>query len=337
MKTRNKVLAWAGAVCLIAFTLWAANPSFSSFLTGQFDTAGNTVRFTYSAGTTNFNIRNQNGTYGLNVTNLWAGPTAGIAEFVDAHGNKTVDFTDVLIAFSTNVSFGGNGISASTVTWLNSSSILQSIANGTGALTNNGAGVLGWFNGFGSGGTTGSNVTSLTVPMGAWFVNNVGDGASLSAASALSLTNTADAWGFTDAVTNVIRTRLAMPYDWDAQPIKWSFRATCTATNPAPNTNVVFAVRGALLGMGDSEDNVTWSSLQWVTNGIDKKPYVQTVSITKAITPGGTLQPTNSILWEVQRLGAQTGDTATNSIVAILEAQIYYSRTNRTDFPTSSP
>lgn len=337
MTKRQRILAWAGGLCLIALAAWAANPSFSSFLTGQFDTGGNNIRFTYSASTTNFNIRNQNGTYGLNVTNLWAGPTAGIAEFVDANGNKTVDFTDVLIAFSTNVSFGGNGISASTVTWLNSSKILQSIANGTGALTNNGAGVLGWYNGFGSGGTTGSNVTSLTVPMGAWFINNVNTGGAISNATSTSLTNSADAWGFADAATNAIRTRLAMPYDWDGQPVKWAFRATCTGTNSVFATNVVLAVRGALIGMGDREDNPTFSSLQWVTNGVNPTNYYQTVAITVAITPGGTLQPTNSILWEVQRLGAATGDTCTNSTYAILESQLYYSRTNRTDFPTSTP
>jgi hypothetical protein len=321
MKLRNKILIWAGAVCLVTFALYAANPSFNSFINTQFatTTSGNLITIKQSAV----------------VTNITAvSPTGGFA-FVAKDSTPTTQFTIDefgVVRAEQNVILDGK--TASTVIYLNGAKSITSLANGNGVLMNDGSGNFSWGT---AGSIGGSNVTSLTTPMGAWFVNNVGDGASITNAVALSFTNAADAWGFTDAQTNAIRLRLAMPYDWDCQPVKWLLRVSCTAANTQPNTNVVFAVRGSLIGMGDREDSPTFSSLQWVTNGLSPTAYIQTVSITKFITPGGTLQPTNSILWEIQRLGGATGDTATVATVALVEAQLIYSRTNRTDFPTSTP
>lgn len=328
MSKRQRILTWTVGACLVAFAALAASPSFNQFITSQFATSSNQVRIKIGASVTNLAVSSSAGV-ALNVSDTVNFGT--IASFSDSSANSVLTITPTALTLGNSVNLTMSPQTASTVAWIDASKHLVSVANGTGSLTNDGAGVLGWYN------FLAANVSSISIPMGAWFVNNVGDGASITNAVALSVTNSADGWSFLDAQTNAIRTRFALPADWDGSSVKWALRVTCTAANTQPNTNVVFAVRGSMIGMGDREDSPTWSTLQWVTNGLSPTAYIQTLCITKAITPGGTVNPTNSILWEIQRLGGQTGDTATVATVALLEAQIYYSRTNRQVFPTSSP
>lgn len=182
-----------------------------------------------------------------------------------------------------------------------------------------------------------SNIVSLTLPASSW-VSYVGNGADISNAFAVTFTNTAQAWAFADGVTNAIRVRVDLD-DWDGQPVKMKYRWSCTGsngTNPA-STNIVTLTRMSLIGIGDREDSLSFNS-QRMTNGIDPTAYKQTQGITLSITPGGTLQPTNSLLIELQRLGADAQDTATNaSGICLIDSQIYYSRTNKNVFPTSTP
>ena len=182
-----------------------------------------------------------------------------------------------------------------------------------------------------------SEVTSVTIPMGAWFNTFLDDGAALTAATFFAPTNTADGWAFADSVTNRIRTRLALPIDWDAGTVEMEIRALCTGTNSSLATNTVWAVRGAALGELDREDSPTFGTAVSVTNHISTNSYIQGVCITLPITVGNTPAATKSILWELQRWGADTGDTMTNSSVTVVETRLFFRRTTSNTFPTSSP
>lgn len=329
MKTRTKILLWAGAVCLVVLAAWAANPSFNDFLTSQFGTTTDKkVAIKRSVVLTNVFVR--------------SGPGAS-PMFIDDLDNVGVMFTvsdvnanTMLVVNSSGTSIGhGNfllpGLTASTLPMIGGANQVLSIPNAAGVLTNDSAGVIGW--------TTspfGSALASVAIPMGAWFVNNVADGANLTAATASVSTNTADAWTFADAITNVIRTRFALPWDWDGGTVEASIQATSSGTNSTFTTNVVFGVRAAAIGDRDIESVPSWGSVISVTNHNSTNLWVSSISTTRPITVGNTPGPTKSILWELRRLGADTGDTLTNTLM-VTEVRIYYNRTNRTDFPTPSP
>lgn len=192
-------------------------------------------------------------------------------------------------------------------------------------------------NGPSSGFTAGPEVTTITAPMGAWFSANVGDGLKLVPATSFFVTNTADGWAFTNAFTNVIRMRLALPYDWDGGTVQMGIRATCTGTNSPFATNVVFGVRAAAIGNGERCDSPTFGTLITVTNHISTNAFIQGNCITRPITIGNTPSSDKSVLWELQRIGDDPGDVMTNEVMAVTETRIYYRRIPANVFPTASP
>ena len=348
MKKRNKIMGWVGGVCLAALSLWAANPSFSSFLTTQFATTTDSkIAIKDSASVTNLVVTSSG--IGAALTVSGSG-ILSLSPFVGQAGSRIIlysNLTTPVIFDSTNglvAPFLGipsrltNGnLTASTLVSADSAKVLTSIANGSGALTNDGAGVFGYM-AFPAGGSTGSNVTSVAIPMGAWFINNVATN-QYSAASSVAVTNSSDGFSFLDAVTNVMRTRFALPWDWDNQPVKVEVQALCLGVNgvTVTSTNAVFGVRAAALADGDRADLVTFGTLVTVTNHISTNAYILRSAITGPVTVGNTPTVAKSILWEVQRLGADAGDNLTNVLGAtVTEVRVYYSRTNRTDYPASS-
>lgn len=180
-------------------------------------------------------------------------------------------------------------------------------------------------------------VTSATIPMGAWFTNNVA-AAPITAASARNPTNAGDAFCFVDAVTNAARTRFALPWDWNGGTVQIELTSMSTLTNGLLATNAVFNVRAAAIPTAGPEDNPTWGTGIWLTNKIDSRNtnFVSYKTISTALTVGNTPTSAKSILWEIQRLGAATGDTTTND-VCITEFRVFYQRNTRSDFPTATP
>jgi len=175
--------------------------------------------------------------------------------------------------------------------------------------------------------------------MGAWFTNSSGDGASLTAASAVPGTN-GDIFTFADVVTNRILCRFALPWDWNAGTVQaelWSYD-TATNSTQASATNVVWSVRAAAIATKESVGSITWGTAIVVTNNESWGTYTNTACITRAITVGNTPTSAKDILWDIQRLGSFTGDSVTNAAgISLAGVRIYYQKNTRSDFPTASP
>jgi len=183
-------------------------------------------------------------------------------------------------------------------------------------------------------------VTSVCIPMGAWFSNAI-SATTFTPASSIVISNYGDAFEFSDAVTNCIRSRFALPWDWNAGTVQVELTSVSRFTNGLLATNTVFAVRAAAIPTGAIEDNPTWGTGVWLTNKIDFRGGTGTnqisyKTISSAITVGNTPTSAKSILWEIQRLGAATGDTSTN-LTSIIDFRVYYQKNTRTDFPVATP
>lgn len=320
MKPFRRIFPWVSGLCLIALAVYAASPSFSNFNGTQFSTAQNVV-------TIGPNALQTNGTFWGGTVLTYGLISQGGAGFRVNDSGGVQQFT-----VSSSGAVELDALTASTVAYLDSNKRFASLPNASGALTNNGAGVFGWFNGFGQ--AAGTFVASLDIPPAAWFIDNVPDFLTISNATFIVMTNSSDGWSFQDGVTNAIRTSVALDWGWDASPIQFQLTSASTGTNSTVGgTNVVYGVRVAALGRLDNVDSVTFSALMLVTNGISTNKYVQTQCVTRQITPGGNASPTNRLLIEIQRLGAATGDTYTNSNMELIDCRLFYNRTNRTDFP----
>jgi hypothetical protein len=270
MKIRNKILMWAGAVCLIALAVYAANPSFSDFLTSQFSTANNLVVIK-GAGLTN-----------LDASNITAGSLA------DARLSANVPLLNAANVFTAINTFTGT-----TNAYLQATNIY---------------GIK----------------DSVCIPAGSFFSFNLLTPATN--ATFTSATNTSDAWQFKDSITNEIRARFALPWDWNGSTVQFQVTAFCTGTNHGTATNVVWAVAAAALGDGDNAGSPTFGTAIWVTNAIHTNSFIQRSATTTAITVGNNPAGSKSILWQVQRLGAQGGDTLTNDALLLTEARIFFTR-----------
>lgn len=186
-------------------------------------------------------------------------------------------------------------------------------------------------------------VTSVDVPMGAWFTNNIGDGASLTAANFASISNAGDGMilahtNGTASVTNCIRTRFALPWDWNAGTVKLGLVSVCSGTNSPVATNIVYAVRAVALGQNDNVTSPSWGTLVRTTNNVSTNLWVQgSEAITAVLTVGNTPAVAKDILWEIQRHGGDGGDTETNANLFLARVRVYYQRSSRSDFPVSSP
>ena len=141
--------------------------------------------------------------------------------------------------------------------------------------------------GNGAGLTNVPMVSSTTVPMGAWFTNNVADGAALTAATALSNTNARrrlclctqcherHQWPLRPALGLECRHR-AGRYPRALQWHERSHRNQCCFQCP----------RCRHPGQGDSESSVTWGSAISVTNHISTNSYISREAITLPLTIG---------------------------------------------------
>jgi len=254
------------------------------------------------------------------------------------------------VAVSGNLSsfsIGSTGamIQSNTATFNDTGNHYVVISNGTLTASGNVTGAVltatSQINGNGAGVTNVPIVTSVAIPMGAFFTSNVADGLTLTAATPSNPTNTGDAYVFADSVTNTVNIRFALPWDWNGSTVRVGLRSFCTGTNAAqgsaPPTNVVWSVRAAAIGNGDLDNNVTWGTAVVVTNGVGTNAFKGSESITANLTVGNSASSAKSILWQISRLGAATGDTETNNSLVLSEVRVYYQRNTRTDFPTASP
>jgi len=187
-------------------------------------------------------------------------------------------------------------------------------------------------------------ISSVDVPMGAWFTNGLESvAATITPASVASITNMGDGMVLshtngTIAITNAIRTRFSLPWDWDLGTVKVGIFSVCSGTNSSLATNMVYAVRAVALGPGDNLTNVTFGALVRMTNNVGTNAWVQgQEGVTAALTVGNTPAASKGIVWEIQRQGGDGGDTETNVNLFISQVRVYYKRLTRVDFPTSSP
>lgn len=186
-------------------------------------------------------------------------------------------------------------------------------------------------------------VTAIDVPIAEMFTNNLGDGASLTYGYLGWITNAGQGvflahTNGTDAVTNTVRFRKALPWDWNAGTVKVGIVSVCSGTNSLNATNLVYGVRAAALTQGTGLTTPTFGTLIRVTNNVAIGAWTNGAEgITAALTIGGSPTASSGILWEIQRHGADPGDTETNQAAFVSQVRIYYQSNTRTNFPTSSP
>lgn len=315
MALKNKLGFIAGGLIagLITVAVLAWVPQNTGYNSNQFDTA--TVgQIAIKSGVTLTNI-NANG------VNTFGSLAAGtIASFSDNNANTMETISDTGVALGNTANLTLSAQTANTFAGFDASKNVVSLSGSAISAR------------------LSTNVTSLALPTSGWWIAGVANGTDISNATSISITNTSLAWGFGDGVTNAIRTRFTL-YDWDGTDVQLRYEWTCTGTNDVATskTNIVTGTRIALVGPGNREDSLSFSTLTRMTNGINPTNWFQTVGITRKITPGGTINQTNAFVIELQRLGADTADTCTNATVALIDAVMLYSRTNRIDFLTPSP
>lgn len=178
-------------------------------------------------------------------------------------------------------------------------------------------------------------VSSITLPMGSWFTNNL-----TSPASGLAPTNSGG-WSFSNTATNSIRFLGLMPGNWDAGTVQFELWGSSTGSNSvagAGATNIVWKVRGAAIGAGDSFTNVTFGTAIFVTNhiGSPNVGYTPRPDTTAAITVGNSPTANKTILWEISREGGRPGDTATNGVY-LADCRVWYKSFLTNSMPTASP
>jgi hypothetical protein len=200
-----------------------------------------------------------------------------------------------------------------------------------------------------SAGTNWASVSSTTIPMGAFTTNYTGDGASVTMATYTNQANGSDAFQFFSGQTNVIRLRYALPIDWDLGTVEIGLRGLCFGTNAAagtnanwgtnsiPMTNVVWAVKAASIANGGDESSLTFGTAVWTTNHISTSANVSREAITQPLTVGNSPSSTNSIIWDIRRLGGQAGDTMTNNATVLAEVRVILRRTINASFPAATP
>lgn len=312
---KNKLLPWLAAALVLVSLAWVAQNT--GYNANQFDTAtAGKIAIKSGASLTN-----------LAVTSTGLGPSLSLdgsgiligAPFIGQSGFVLQLRSNLVVTVNADST---NGVRAGKMQCTNAPVAVSDVVN------------LGYLSALN---LTGANVSSIAIPMGAWFVNGVAI-APLSAATATTVTNSSDGYSFADAITNVIRSRFALPWDWDGNSVEVEIQACCQGPNGTTASNVVFAVRAAALGDGDRADSATFGTAISVTNHISTNSFILRSAITGPITVGNTPGATKSILWEVQRWGADAGDNLTNVLGAtVTEVRIYYGRTNRNDYPVLPP
>jgi len=188
------------------------------------------------------------------------------------------------------------------------------------------------------------SVRSVDIPMGAWFTNGLETvGVNFTPANLLSVTNTGDGIVMSHtngsaAITNIVRTRFSLPWDWDGGTVKVGIQSVVGASNSVLATNLVFAIRAVAISGGDNLTNLTFGALTRVTNNVGTNAWVVgQEGITTALTIGNTPTTSKGILWEIQRHGGDAGDTETNTPAFIAQVRVYYGTASLTNYPISSP
>lgn len=250
--------------------------------------------------------------------------------------------------FATNAASGGwIGITNGALTLSNAATGFSlTLTNGGGTFGSNvvAQNFYGALNGNASTSTWSTNfisVASLDIPMGAWFTNNCGNGADVTAANATSATNAGDGFIFaTGSTTNQARTRIALPYGWNAGTIQVGTFWLCTGTNnaAAAKTNFVVQYKAAAVGPADRLDSLTFGSALFMTNNCNPFPYEQgTKAVSNPITVGNSPAANKGIVLDIEVCGNAAGTTETNSSLILADVQVYYQTTNQISFPSSSP
>jgi hypothetical protein len=186
-------------------------------------------------------------------------------------------------------------------------------------------------------------LSSLDIPDANLFTNNLSGNATISWGNFDWMTNGGRAvilahTNGTIAVTNIVRFRQELPWDWNSGTVKVGLQAVCSGTNSLVATNWVAAVRAASIVYGSDMGNPTWSTLVRLTNNIPIGAWTNSPEgITAAFAVGGTASPTNGIIWEIQRHGGDAGDTETNGNFFIWKIRVYFQRNTLTNYPASTP
>jgi len=248
----------------------------------------------------------------------------------------TLTITNVTISSGgglTNLNLSANAL---VVTDPNKQEI--SLANGAGVLTNSASGPPSYSATLPAS-LMGSMVRTIDIPMGAWFTNNCGNGADVSTASMLTLTNSGDTPVFTVSATstNEIRTRYSLPRDWDINSVQLHTFWACTGTNSASasKTNFVVKYDAAAVGAGDRLDSLSFGTAVYWTNNCNPFPYEQgTEGITSGLTVGNTPAAGKGIVWRIQVLGNASGTSETNSSLYLAHFTVEYRRTPSNTFAT---
>jgi len=179
-------------------------------------------------------------------------------------------------------------------------------------------------------------VSSFAVPMGAWSSNNTSI-TTMTPASAVTYTNTGDAFTFADAITNTIMFRGALPIDWNAGTVKFHLTVACGGTN---HSSAVGSVWGLAASATTNYNSPTFGTEVLVTNtqaATITSAYETVRSITTAITVGGSPVAGNDVLWRLRRMGGMTGDTITNTPLYVVGTSIELQRNTTSAFSTSTP
>jgi hypothetical protein len=198
-----------------------------------------------------------------------------------------------------------------------------------------------------------AQVRSVDIPIGAWWTNGIDTviGSTITPAQLASATNTGDGAIFsrtngsggsiaTAGLTNTLRTRFSLPWDWDGGTVQIGVYSMCGATNSSIATNMVFAFRAVAIGPADNATNLnaSFGSFVRVTNNVGTNAWVfGQEGITAALTVGNTPSNKKGILWEIQRHGGDGGDTETNFPLFLSQVRVYYRTTSVTNYPTASP
>ncbi len=190
-----------------------------------------------------------------------------------------------------------------------------------------------------SGGTNLAIVSTIDIPVGAWSTNNCGNGADVTPASMVTLTNSGDTAVFTvsSTTTNELRTRFSLPVDWDGGTVQIHTFWACSGTNSASasKTNFVVSYAAAAVGPGDRLDNLTFGTPVAWTNNCNPFPYEQgTEGVTSALTVGNSPTARKGIVWRIQVLGNASGSTETNSSLYLAQFTVELKRNTWNAFTT---
>lgn len=312
--------------------------SASAYLYPSNLTASRLLTFTAAGGVTNLGVSsaspvNADGTLSTFAQINALAPNSGAQSIVTNGYTPALYLAGNVIGYS-SVEIDGTLFAATNsavvgAATINSTNKFQVVAaGGTLNVGTNGT-TYGTFSGDGSGltsvpGTTGV-VRDWEIPMGTWWTNGTANPATLG-----TWTNSAgDAWLFTDAVTNDLRVRFALPGAWNAGTVQFQFTMGCTLTNTGTtqvSTNVVFGIKAASVGSGQDEGNLTFGTEINFTNRLSKTNWWSTQNTTPAITVGNTPAARKDIIFALRRITGDTGDATTNA-VSVIHSRIIFTET----------